>query len=428
MPAQPALPPSAPDRCPSAPRSVAHSLAARTSNGVTAFLQKQLSLFFDADPVNAPSAAPSPAPAPATSKPQAEPPRTDLSPATSAPPITSPPSPHATTSPVSDNVHAIHPGTAREPDYGILPDTPQTLRFLDPGTLVADPAHTQGPRIRLIHLEQQGIEYVLKRSRRRTIGFSISEQGLTVSAPRWVTLGDIETAIREKQRWICAKIVEMRAQRQRIPLVHWGDGGVVPYLGQSLILRTASSRVEDTDPNGNEATAITGAGATAPLDTSKQARISHASPGRRATRATRAAVLPDLDAGHLRIVGLPIDAEPQRLKDLVQAWLQGEAQRIFSERLEHYGQQLGVEHRSLRLSAARTRWGSCTAEGHIRLNWRLVHFPISAIDYVVAHELAHLREMNHSPRFWQTVAQLFPDFEKARAHLKNPPPELLPEF
>ena len=75
-----------------------------------------------------------------------------------------------------------------------------------------------------------------------------------------------------------------------------------------------------------------------------------------------------------------------------------------------------------------TRWGSCSAHGRILLNWRLIHLPLSSIDYVVAHELAHLKEMNHGPRFWRIVADALPGYESERAYLKNPPAELLPKF
>ena len=71
-----------------------------------------------------------------------------------------------------------------------------------------------------------------------------------------------------------------------------------------------------------------------------------------------------------------------------------------------------------------TRWGSCTPDGAVRLNWRLVHFPLEIIDYVIAHELAHLRELNHGPRFWSTVGELFPDFDRARAWLRNFPDDM----
>ena len=73
----------------------------------------------------------------------------------------------------------------------------------------------------------------------------------------------------------------------------------------------------------------------------------------------------------------------------------------------------------LALSAARTRWGSCSSKTGIRLNWRLLHFSPHVVDYVVAHELAHLREMNHSPRFWAVVAQLCPNFKTTRDELKR---------
>ena len=72
----------------------------------------------------------------------------------------------------------------------------------------------------------------------------------------------------------------------------------------------------------------------------------------------------------------------------------------------------------LSLSSARTRWGCCSASG-IRLNWRLIHLPLDLVDYVVAHELAHLREMNHSARFWAEVARLCPDWRERRAALKK---------
>ena len=73
----------------------------------------------------------------------------------------------------------------------------------------------------------------------------------------------------------------------------------------------------------------------------------------------------------------------------------------------------------LALSSAATRWGSASADGSIRLNWRLVHFALPIIDYVVAHELAHLREMNHSPRFWDVVRSVVPDYEHSRLALRD---------
>ncbi len=248
------------------------------------------------------------------------------------------------------------------------------------------PPPVRDERRRVIHLGSQILEYGLRRSRRRSIGFVVNEQGLCVTAPRWVTLSQIEEAIREKQRWILSKVTEMRARRRDLPRISWSDGAPLHYLGGQITLRVV-----------------------------------------RGLGQTGCAVRFDAACNELAIA-LPPEATIQQLKDRAQGWLQSEARRIFSARLDVYAARLGIRHRTFRLSSATTRWGSCSADGKILINWRLVHFPMSSIDYVVAHELAHLKEMNHGPRFWQTVAELFPEFESVRAQLQDPPPELLPVF
>ena len=97
--------------------------------------------------------------------------------------------------------------------------------------------------------------------------------------------------------------------------------------------------------------------------------------------------------------------------------------QLFEARLVYIG-QAGVRYDSLSLSAAGTRWGSCTIERKIRLNWRLIHFALPLIDYVVAHELSHLLEMNHSPRFWATVESIYPDYDGAKQALRKRSQEL----
>ena len=107
------------------------------------------------------------------------------------------------------------------------------------------------------------------------------------------------------------------------------------------------------------------------------------------------------------------------------AWLMRQAKRIFIERLDHFAPQLGVAWKKLSLSNASTRWGSASADGAIRLHWRLVHFRMPVIDYVVAHELSHLRVMDHSPRFWDTVATVLPDYAQLRGELRD---EAIPDW
>ncbi|KVE37446.1 M48 family metallopeptidase [Burkholderia sp. TSV86] len=246
----------------------------------------------------------------------------------------------------------------------------------------ATPPADDRSRLRTLALDGRVLAYKLKRSARRTIGFAIDGNGLTITAPRWVTLADIEAAIAEKRRWIFAKLAEWqtRAEQRALPQIDWKEGAQIPYLGKPVTITLASAQ---------------------------------------------GALRFDATAATLGL-GLPTHASGQQIKDRVQGWLQGEAKRIFGERLAVYAQKLGVTYAAYALSSAATRWGSCSSDGKIRLNWRLIHFPMSIVDYVVAHELSHLREMNHSPAFWQTVESIFPEFREARHTLKHHPPELLP--
>jgi hypothetical protein len=257
-------------------------------------------------------------------------------------------------------------------------DGPDTAPAADPPSSAADPLDAAaGRRTRRLATDQGALFYVLRRARRRTIGFQIDDAGLTVSAPRWVTLREIEAAIAEKERWIRAKLAEWRAWRaeRRLPEVRFIDGGSLPYLGQPLVLRLRPD-----------------AGATLIAD--------HVNPV------------------ELHIA-LPAEANELQVRDAVQAWLQAEARRILGERLDVLSQRIDTRPRGWGLSSARSQWGSCNADGRIRLNWRLVHFALPVIDYVVAHELAHLKELNHSPRFWSAVAQLLPGFEAARDEIRE---------
>ncbi|MEO8938321.1 MAG: SprT family zinc-dependent metalloprotease [Burkholderiaceae bacterium] len=245
------------------------------------------------------------------------------------------------------------------------------------------PPPAADPKLRRIQLGEHSLDYAFRRTRRKTIGFSISASGLTIAAPRWVGINQIEVAIREREAWVLTKIADMQRHHAAIPRVRWEDGGTLPYLGEPITLRLATK---------------TKRGMSASFDA-----------------ATRNLML-----------SLPPDPTRAQIRDRAESWLQERARGLFHERLAVYEARLGVTHRVLRLSSAKTRWGSCSADGRILLNWRLIHFPLSSIDYVVAHELAHLKEMNHGPRFWATVATILPDYEAARAQVKNPPPELLP--
>lgn len=251
-----------------------------------------------------------------------------------------------------------------------------------------DPAtqHVHPRANRTVTLVGEPVAYLFRVARRRTIGFSVGAEGLVVSAPRWVARREVDAALHEKADWIVRKLRETQQQAQVLESmrVQWRDGCELPYLGAPLkVVLDAQS-----------------ATAHARL----RALVTQAESGVRELR-----------------LGLPVHCEPARIRDAVQAWLMRQARAHFAARLDHFAPQLGVQWQRLRLSSAGTRWGSASADGGISLNWRLVHFAPAVIDYVVVHELSHLRVMDHSPRFWDTVAGVLPEYDRLRDELRTTP-------
>ncbi|HYF17909.1 MAG TPA: SprT family zinc-dependent metalloprotease [Ramlibacter sp.] len=261
----------------------------------------------------------------------------------------------------------------------------------EPLASVLAPATFHHPRAnRQAVLDGTFVAYEFRRGKRRTIGFMVGPEGLTVSAPKWVPLGEVDAAVQGKAKWILAKLDAARDRRERVESarIEWRDGATFPFLGEPVIVvldpRHGGSAVLNTD----------------------------------------AAALPGVPRLTLH-VGLPQHASAEQVRDVVQAWLMRQAKRLFTERLEHFAPALGVRWSRLVLSNAGTRWGTAHSDGTIRLNWRLVHFRLPVIDYVVAHELSHLRVMDHSPRFWDTVATVVPDYAQLRGQLRE---EALPPW
>ncbi len=246
-----------------------------------------------------------------------------------------------------------------------------------PQPLTPPPGHTHPEANRHALLQGVAVSYRFARARRKSIGFTVGPEGLVVRAPRWVPLREVDAAVQEKADWILAKLQLMR-ERARAPVMPepvWAHGVDLPYLGGTVRLCVlARGQVPDL-PEGVQA-------------------------------------LP---------LNLPPEASAAQVREAAEAWFKKRARALFEERLQHFGPQLGVQHQKLSLSSARTRWGSARSDGHIRLNWRLIHLPLSQIDYVVVHELAHLRVMDHSPRFWDTVGTVMPDWRERRQGLRALP-------
>ncbi len=218
-------------------------------------------------------------------------------------------------------------------------------------------------------LDGQPVNYILHRSHgRRRISLSVDDRGLRVGAPLRASLREIETVLRDHARWVVRKLADW--SDKRAPARRWASGETVAYLGLPLKIEVAPG--------------VSAVELAAPL-----LRI----------RA------PDLAAAAVAA--------------LAKHWLQEQALAHFHRRIEHFRTHITLETVAIRLSNARSRWGSCHASGRISLNWRLIHMPQHLIDYVVVHELAHLREMNHSPRFWAVVGSVIPDYAARRREIRR---------
>ena len=263
----------------------------------------------------------------------------------------------------SETSQAAAPTAA--PPQRVLP-TPEATGF----------THPNANRHAVLH--GMTVSFLFERSRRRSIGFMVGAEGLAVRAPSWVTLREVDAAVQEKGTWIVAKLQQFKQRQteQFQQAIEWTHGAHVPFLGGTVQLCV----LERGTP------------------------LHGASP----------------DVQRLP-VSVPPGASTTQVREVAEAWLKKQARTLFEQRLQHFAPLLGVRWSKLSLSSANTRWGSARVDGHIRLNWRLIHLPVSQIDYVVVHELAHLREMNHSPRFWETVGEVMPDYAQRRKALKQAP-------
>ncbi len=219
-----------------------------------------------------------------------------------------------------------------------------------------------------IELEGRRISYTLQRTRRRrTISLLIDDRGLRVAAPLKAPQRAIDDLLRLHASWVIHKVHDW--QQKRPPAISWLTGEQIMLYGAPVTLE-----------------------------------------------AYAGIVLPQLEQGRLRF---DPQLAPAVIESGVRNWLKQQALACFAGRCRDYSARLDLPAPAVRLSNARTRWGSCHVQGRISMNWRLVQAPTAWIDYVAAHEVAHLRQMNHSPAFWHTVATLVPDYAERRVALRR---------
>lgn len=220
------------------------------------------------------------------------------------------------------------------------------------------------------------IQYQLEHRPRRTVGLKITHQGLVVHAPTRIFTHQLNQILLEKSQWIVNKLAQREANQ--VPAITWQDGAQLLYLGQDLTLEIYQ-------------------------DAKNKALV--------------------FEANRLIVATTAPDNSVLIARKVIQ-WYQKQAIQDFARRLQIFAAKLGVPMPALMLSNARSRWGSCNSRGEVRLSWRLLQAPPSIINYVICHELSHLKEMNHSPKFYAVLASLFPNYKAVEKELKQLSPQL----
>ena len=231
-----------------------------------------------------------------------------------------------------------------------------------------------------VRLDTTDVPYVFKRvPRRRHVHILVNDEGeLEVRAPWRFGLSKAREVLRENAEWVLETLGAARdrlAQRPRLI-----TGTRLPLLDMSLHL--------DIRPQ-------------AQIDMFECARPWRGRVERRGTV--------------LRVSTASLGGD--ELRALIERWYRREASAWLAGRVEHYSPQLGVRPSRVTIRGQRSRWGSCSGKGTVSLNWRLMMVPAALADYVVVHELCHLRHMNHSPHFWEMVAGVVPDYRQRRHSL-----------
>jgi predicted metal-dependent hydrolase len=231
---------------------------------------------------------------------------------------------------------------------------------------------------RRAQLGNEEIDFVLKRNpRSKRMYFYIDDRGLKVSVPLRTSEALLNTELKRHSAWILRKMADWYKHRSDKTI--WQHDGVLMYLGKAVLLKLIP-RQRDIAP----------------------------------TLVAQELLVPVEDA-----------SDELSIQSRVETWYRAQAFAWFQQRATHFAEQLQVQMSKLCLSNARTSWGNCSSDGVVRVTWRLIQAPSHLVDYVLAHEVAHLKEMNHSPRFWGVVRSVYPDYVKARSELNKHYPRYL---
>lgn len=222
-----------------------------------------------------------------------------------------------------------------------------------------------------------------KSSRSKRISIRIGPERVRVTAPNRATKREIREFVKLNQDWIYNNWIKIQEKHQerllKAPHRLYQDGETLPLLGQGVQLHILKVNQKTMTLRY--------------LKEEKRINIQ----------------FPEFVA--------PED-EREATQGILQKWFKLKAREVFQSKLDQWSIRMGVNYKEFRLKEQKTRWGSCSSKGNINLNWRAVMAPESVVDYLVIHELAHLKHMDHSSAFWDFVSRYCPDYADCRHWLK----------
>ncbi len=224
-----------------------------------------------------------------------------------------------------------------------------------------------------------GFDYTLKRSSaRRSVSVAVKDAEVSVSAPLNVCEKELHQWVGERGEWVLGKLCEQKQRAQEVPKRHYCTGDRVLYLGADYSLNVVA--------------------------------------------ASRSAVRFSLEQGFTVAVG-PSGAgsksTAERVQGMLQQWFKQQARELLLDKTAYLCDQMQLTFTDMLLRRTKSKWGHCTSKGVIQYNWLILTAPEPVIDYLVAHEVCHLRHLNHSRAFWALVSQACPDFKQQKAWLQR---------
>lgn len=212
---------------------------------------------------------------------------------------------------------------------------------------------------------------VIRTARIKSARLQVEDGVVSILVPKQVELERIETLLKDKQRWIKEKLY-LHQQQQSAPKREMLSGEAFPYLGRNYRLKIQTGKLQAV-------------------------KLRH---------------------GRLLITLPKVMRQEHIVREMLTHWYRMQAELRFKEKVKRYASIVGVEPTDVSVKTFKSRWGSCNIKGEIQFHWKIIMAPHRIIDYVVVHELCHLKHHDHSPVFWKSVERIVPDYLECKTWLR----------